>query len=95
MTNAGMITLPVAVSIDSTVKFTEYFVSREPWLRRAALWPSASNTISISDAPLVTKVGELYRRAGLPVYERGVQNIEYAVKELKKIQPVTRLRMPF
>jgi len=39
-----------------------------------------------TDAPLVTKVGELYV-GRLPVYERGVANIEFTVKQMTKIQP--------
>ena len=39
-----------------------------------------------SDAPLVTKVGELYV-GRLPVYQRGVANIEFVIDQMEKIQP--------
>jgi pimeloyl-ACP methyl ester carboxylesterase len=39
-----------------------------------------------SDPPLVTKVGEPYV-GRLPVYERGVQNIEFAIGKLKTMYP--------
>jgi pimeloyl-ACP methyl ester carboxylesterase len=39
-----------------------------------------------TDAPLVTKVGELYV-GRLPQYHRGVANIRFAIDELKKVQP--------
>ena len=41
---------------------------------------------AVDAAPLVTKVGELYV-GRLPVYERGVANIEFAIDKMKKIQP--------
>lgn len=82
--NAGMITLPVAVlNHGNTVKFTEYSFLANVFAARGYMAVSIQHDLD-TDAPLVTKVGELYV-GRLPVYERGVQNIKYAVKELKKI----------
>jgi pimeloyl-ACP methyl ester carboxylesterase len=39
-----------------------------------------------TDAPLVTKVGELYV-GRQPQYERGIANIRFAVEEMKRVQP--------
>ncbi|KZD22575.1 alpha/beta fold hydrolase [Tardiphaga robiniae] len=84
--NAGMLTLPVAVlNHGNTVKFTEYSFLANVFAARGYMAVSIQHDLD-TDAPLVTKVGELYV-GRLPVYERGVQNIKYAVKELKKIQP--------
>ncbi|MGM4917566.1 alpha/beta fold hydrolase [Tardiphaga sp. 813_E8_N1_3] len=84
--NAGMITLPVAIlNHGNTVKFTEYSFLANVFAARGYMAVSIQHDLD-TDAPLVTKVGELYV-GRLPVYERGVQNIKYAVKELKKIQP--------
>lgn len=81
--NAGMITLPVAVlNHGNTVKFTEYSFLANVFAARGYMAVSIQHDLD-TDAPLVTKVGELYV-GRLPVYERGVQNIKYAVKELKK-----------
>lgn len=82
--NAGMITLPVAIlNHGNTVKFTEYSFLANVFAARGYMAVSIQHDLD-TDAPLVTKVGELYV-GRLPVYERGVQNIKYAVKELKKI----------
>ena len=84
--NAGMITLPVAVlNHGNTVKFTEYSFLANVFAARGYMAVSIQHDLD-TDAPLVTKVGELYV-GRLPVYERGVENIQFAVKELKKIQP--------
>ncbi|WP_371425042.1 alpha/beta fold hydrolase [Tardiphaga sp.] len=84
--NAGMITLPVAVlNHGNTVKFTEYSFLANVFAARGYMAVSIQHDLD-TDAPLVTKVGEIYV-GRLPVYERGVQNIKFAVKELKKIQP--------
>jgi alpha/beta hydrolase fold len=84
--NAGMITLPVAIlNHGNTVKFTEYSFLANVFAARGYMAVSIQHDLD-TDAPLVTKVGELYV-GRLPVYERGVQNIKYAVKELRKIQP--------
>jgi pimeloyl-ACP methyl ester carboxylesterase len=39
-----------------------------------------------TDAPMVTKVGELYV-GRQPQYLRGIANIKFAVEEMKKVQP--------
>ncbi|OYU87735.1 MAG: alpha/beta hydrolase [Bradyrhizobiaceae bacterium PARB1] len=84
--NAGMITLPVAIlNHGNTVKFTEYSFLANVFAARGYMAVSIQHDLA-TDAPLVTKVGELYV-GRLPVYERGVENIKFAVKELKKIQP--------
>jgi hypothetical protein len=84
--NAGMITLPVAVlNHGNTVKFTEYSFLANVFAARGYMAVSIQHDLA-SDAPLVTKIGEPYV-GRLPVYERGVENIKFAVKELKKIQP--------
>jgi hypothetical protein len=84
--NAGMITLPVAIlNHGNTVKFTEYSFLANVFAARGYMAISIQHDLD-SDAPLVTKVGELYV-GRLPVYQRGVENILFAVNELKKIQP--------
>ena len=84
--NAGMITLPVAIlNHGNTVKFTEYSFLANVFAARGYLAISIQHDLP-TDAPMVTKVGELYV-GRLPVFERGVENIKFAVKELKKIQP--------
>jgi hypothetical protein len=84
--NAGMITLPVAIlNHGNTVKFTEYSFLANVFAARGYMAVSIQHDLE-GDAPLVTKVGELYV-GRLPVYQRGVANIQYAIEQLKKIQP--------
>jgi hypothetical protein len=84
--NAGLLKLPVAVlNHGNTVKFTEYSFLANLFAARGYMAVSIQHDLD-TDAPLVTKVGELYV-GRLPVYERGVANIQFAVDELKKIQP--------
>ena len=84
--NAGINILPVAiVNHGNTVKFTEYSFLANVLAARGYMAVSIQHDLS-TDAPLVTKVGELYV-GRLPVYERGVANIEFTVNEMKKIQP--------
>jgi hypothetical protein len=84
--NAGMVKLPVAVlNHGNTVKFTEYSFLANLFAARGYMAVSIQHDLD-TDAPLVTKVGELYV-GRLPVYQRGVANIMFAVDELKKIQP--------
>ncbi|MBN8980276.1 MAG: alpha/beta hydrolase [Rhizobiales bacterium] len=84
--NAGMYTLPVAVvNHGNTVRFTEYSFLANVFAARGYLAISIQHDLA-TDAPLVTKVGELYV-GRLPVYERGVANIEFAIDKMKKIQP--------
>ncbi len=82
---AGATTLPVAiVSHGNTVRFTEYSFLANVFAARGYLAISIQHD-SDQDGPLVTKVGEPY--AGrLPVYERGVANILFAIDRLKPIE---------
>lgn len=84
--NAGLSVLPVAiVNHGNTVKFTEYSFLANVLAARGYMTVSVQHDLA-SDAPLVTKVGEPYV-GRLPVYERGVANIDFAVAQMKKIQP--------
>ena len=84
--NAGMLTLPVAIlNHGNTVKFTEYSFLANVFAARGYMAISIQHDLD-SDGPLVTKVGELYV-GRLPVYQRGVENIKFAIEQLKKIQP--------
>lgn len=84
--NAGMGTLPVAiVNHGNTVRFNEYSFLANVLAARGYLVVSIQHDLA-SDAPLVTKTGELYV-GRLPIYERGVANIDFTVAEMKKIQP--------
>ncbi|QDM17510.1 alpha/beta hydrolase [Tardiphaga sp. vice352] len=84
--NAGMLTLPVAIlNHGNTVKFTEYSFLANVFAARGYMVVSIQHDLA-TDAPLVTKAGELYV-GRLPVYKRGVENIMFAISELKKIQP--------
>ncbi|WP_458760689.1 alpha/beta fold hydrolase [Afipia sp. TerB] len=84
--NAGMLTLPVAiVNHGNTVKYTEYSFLSNVLAARGYMAVSIQHDLP-RDAPLVTKVGELYV-GRLPVYERGIANIEFTVAQMKKVQP--------
>ncbi len=84
--NAGMITLPVAIlNHGNTVKFTEYSFLANVFAARGYLAVSIQHDLE-TDAPMVTKVGELYV-GRLPQYQRGVANIRFAIDQLKKIEP--------
>ena len=84
--NAGLIKLPVAIlNHGNTVKFTEYSFLANVFAARGYLVASIQHDLA-TDAPLVTKVGELYV-GRLPQYHRGVANIRFAIDELKKVQP--------
>jgi Serine aminopeptidase, S33 len=84
--NAGMIKLPVAIlNHGNTVKFTEYSFLANAFAARGYMVVSIQHDLA-TDAPLVTKVGELYV-GRLPQYHRGVANIRFAIDELKKIEP--------
>ena len=84
--NAGMIKLPVAIlNHGNTVKFTEYSFLANVFAARGYMVASIQHDLE-TDAPLVTKVGELYV-GRLPQYHRGVANIRFAIDELKKVQP--------
>src|SRR5258708_11043013 len=84
--NAGMVKLPVAVlNHGNTVKFTEYSFLANVFAARGYMVVSIQHDLD-TDAPLMTKVGEPYV-GRLPVYQRGVANIMFAIDALKKIQP--------
>ncbi|HLI99702.1 MAG TPA: alpha/beta fold hydrolase [Bradyrhizobium sp.] len=84
--NAGLISLPVAVlNHGNTVKYTEYSFLANLFAARGYMVASIQHDLA-TDAPLVTKVGELYV-GRLPQYHRGVANIRFAIDELKKVQP--------
>jgi pimeloyl-ACP methyl ester carboxylesterase len=84
--NAGMLTLPVAIlNHGNTVEFTEYSFLANLFAARGYLAISIQHDLP-TDAPLVTKVGELYV-GRLPIYHRGIANIRFAVDEIKKIEP--------
>jgi hypothetical protein len=83
---AGMINLPVAVlNHGNTVKFTEYSFLANVFAARGYMAVSIQHDLE-TDAPLVTKVGELYV-GRLPVYQRGIANIKFAIDEMKKLHP--------
>ena len=83
---AGMIKLPVAIlNHGNTVKFTEYSFLANLFAARGYMVASIQHDLA-TDAPLVTKVGELYV-GRLPQYHRGVANIRFAIDELKKVHP--------
>ena len=84
--NAGMIKLPVAIlNHGNTVKNTEYSFLANIFAARGYLAISPQHDLP-TDPPMVTKVGELYV-GRLPQIERGVENIHFAIGEMKKIQP--------
>jgi len=84
--NADMITLPVAIlNHGNTVKFTEYSFLANVFAARGYLAISIQHDLP-TDAPMVTKVGELYVGRH-PQYLRGVANIKFAVEEMQKVQP--------
>src|SRR6201992_1721820 len=83
---AGMIKLPVAIlNHGNTVKFTEYSFLANLFAARGYMVASIQHDLA-TDAPLVTKVGELYV-GRLPQYHRGVANIRFAIEELRTAQP--------
>jgi Chlorophyllase enzyme len=84
--NVYMITLPVAIlNHGNTVRFTEYSFLANVFAAHGYLAISIQHDLS-TDAPMVTKVGELYV-GRQPQYLRGVANIKFAVEEMKKVQP--------
>lgn len=83
--NAGIIRLPVVIlNHGNTVKFTEYSFLANFFAARGYLTLSIQHDAAI-DGPLVTKVGERFV-GRLPVYERGVANILFAIGKLKNIE---------
>ncbi|QDW38303.1 alpha/beta fold hydrolase [Bradyrhizobium sp. KBS0727] len=84
--DAGMISLPVTIiNHGNTVKHTEYSFLANVFAARGYLVISPQHDLP-TDPPMVTKVGEIYV-GRLPQIERGVANIHFAIREMKKIQP--------
>jgi hypothetical protein len=84
--NAGMVVLPVAIlNHGNTVKFTEYSFLANVFATRGYMAISIQHDLP-TDAPMVTKVGELYV-GRQPQYLRGIANIKFAVAEMHKVQP--------
>jgi len=84
--NADMIKLPVAIlNHGSTVNFTEYSFLANVFAARGFLAISIQHDLP-TDAPMVTKVGELYV-GRQPQYVRGIANIRFALEEVKKVEP--------
>ncbi|HEY0330060.1 MAG TPA: alpha/beta hydrolase [Rhodopseudomonas sp.] len=80
------IPLPVAIlSHGNTVKNTEYSFLANVLAARGYMVASIQHDLP-TDTPLMTKAGSLYV-GRLQVYERGMENILFAIAELKKIQP--------
>src|SRR5471032_530439 len=83
--NAGMTKLPVAIlNHGNTVKFTEYSFLANLFAARGYLVVSIQHDLP-TDAPLVTKVGELYV-GRLAQYQRYITNIKFAIEEMQKVQ---------
>ena len=84
--DAGMIKLPVTIlSHANTVKFTEYSFLANVFAFRGYLVVSIQHDLP-TDAPMVTKVGELYV-GRLPQIQRGIANIRFAVEKMKTVEP--------
>jgi hypothetical protein len=84
--NAGMITLPVAIlNHGNTVRFSEYSFLANVFAARGYIAMSIQHDLP-TDAPMVTKVGELYV-GRQPQYLRGIANIKFAVEEMQEVQP--------
>jgi len=84
--NAGMTILPVAIlNHGNTVKFTEYSFLANIFAARGYMVVSIQHDLP-TDAPMVTKVGELYV-GRQPQYLRGIANIRFAIEEMHKVQP--------
>ena len=84
--NAGMTILPVAIlNHGNTVKFTEYSFLANVFAAHGYMVVSIQHDLP-TDAPMVTKVGELYV-GRQPQYLRGIANIRFAIEEMHKVQP--------
>lgn len=84
--DAGLTRLPVAIlNHGNTVRHTEYSFLANLLAARGFMAISIQHDLD-SDEPLVTKVGEPYV-GRLPVYHRGIANIDFAVAQLRKLQP--------
>jgi hypothetical protein len=83
---AGLIKLPVAViNHGNTVKHTEYSFLSNIFAARGYLVLAPQHDLP-TDPPMVTKVGEPYV-GRLPQIKRGIDNIHFALAEMKKVQP--------
>src|SRR6201992_1504362 len=84
--DAGMLRLPVAIfNHGNTVKNTEYSFLANVLAARGYMVMSIQHDLP-TDAPMVTKVGEIYV-GRLTQIERGVANIKFAVAEMSKAEP--------
>jgi hypothetical protein len=84
--DAGYITMPVAIiSHGNTVKNTEYSFLENVLAARGYFVASIQHDLP-TDEPLMTVNGAPYV-GRLPVYQRGEQNILFAIGKLKEIQP--------
>jgi len=84
--DGGLAELPVAVlNHGNTVKFTEYSFLANLFAARGYLAISIQHDLE-SDPPLVTRVGEIYV-GRLPVYQKGVANIDFAVAQIRRLLP--------
>src|SRR4029079_1814014 len=79
----GEFSLPGAERVPSLT--SEYSFLTNYFAMRGYLAISIQHDLP-TDAPMVTKVGELYV-GRQPQYLRGIANIKFAVEELKKVQP--------
>jgi alpha-beta hydrolase superfamily lysophospholipase len=80
----GMTELPVAIlSHGNTIRFTEYSFLANVFAARGYLAISIQHDLD-TDAPLITRIGEPYV-GRVPVYERGIANILFAIARLKSV----------
>jgi len=78
--------IPVAIiNHGNTVRYTEYSFISNLIATKGFMAVSIQHDLA-TDAPLMTNVGEPYVGRE-PVYERGVQNIEYVLHRIPLIQP--------
>ncbi len=83
--NAGMMTMPVAIiNHGYTVRSSEYSFIANVLATRGYLVASIQHDLP-TDAPL-SQTGPLYV-GRMPMYERGMANILFAIGELKKVEP--------
>src|ERR1700759_5442982 len=84
--DAGLLKLPVAIiNHGNTVKNTEYSFLANVFAARGYIVISIQHDLP-TDAPMVTKVGELYV-GRLTQIQRGVANIKFAVEQMRNVQP--------
>jgi pimeloyl-ACP methyl ester carboxylesterase len=84
--DAGLARLPVAIlNHGNTVRYTEYSFLGNLLAARGFMAISIQHDLE-TDEPLMTKVSEPYV-GRLPVYRRGVANIDFVVAQLRRLQP--------